>query len=72
MHRLLINNKLNTKSASRWFYYTDILRFTINKILSESILAAKNFINMERFESDLLNAGETTRTAARQGIWCLA
>jgi hypothetical protein len=41
----------------------------VNKTLNESILAAKNFINMERFESDMLNAGETTRTTARQGIW---
>ena len=32
---------------------------------SETILVAKNFINMERFESDLLNEGETTRTFSK-------
>jgi hypothetical protein len=31
---------------------------------------AKNFINIERFESGRLNKGETTRTAW-QGIWYL-
>jgi hypothetical protein len=27
------HNKLNTESASHWFYYTDILRCTVNKTL---------------------------------------
>jgi hypothetical protein len=31
MWKPLIYNQLNTKSASRWFYYTDILRCTVNK-----------------------------------------
>jgi hypothetical protein len=33
MQKPLIHNKFNTKSATRWFYYTDILWRTINKTL---------------------------------------
>ena len=32
---------------------------------SETILVTKIFINMERFESDLLNEGETPRTCSK-------
>jgi hypothetical protein len=34
MQRPLVHNKLNTKSASRWFYYTDVMICTV-KTLSE-------------------------------------
>jgi hypothetical protein len=38
MQRLLIRNKLKTKSASCWSYYTDTLRSTVNKTLASFLL----------------------------------
>jgi hypothetical protein len=55
MYRPLIHNKLNIKSASRWFYYTDTLKCTVYKTLRNACLCKNWLYKYKKWRKLLFN-----------------
>jgi hypothetical protein len=56
---MLIRNKQKTKSASRWFYYTDILCCTVNEHLGYSSFGVLSYWMFMNSDEHLNHAQES-------------